>query len=94
MQDFNEYAKNAKSAKQGEGAQDMKQTADAIARAFEGKGEADILRAIYAEAERSRKAGTLSDAEIDNFYAMVAPMLDGANRKKLDQIVKKLKKMD
>ena len=35
----------------------------------------------------------LTDAELDNFYRAVAPMLDGAKRKKLDQIVKKLKKM-
>lgn len=90
MQDFNSYQSN-------ENANDeqRKQTEDMtmkVARAFQGKGESDILRAIYAEAERSRRAGTLTDAELDNFYAVVSPMLDGIKRKKLKQIVEKLKK--
>ncbi len=67
--------------------------AKTLARALEGKGESDILRAIYKEAERSKRAGTLSDAELDNFCAAVAPMLDAAKRKKLEQIVEKLKKI-
>ena len=92
MQDFNDFVKNTK-GKTGGIPSDVQDTANTIARAFEGKGEADILRAIYQEAERGRKAGTLTDAELDNFYRAVAPMLDGAKRKKLDQIVKKLKKM-
>ena len=61
--------------------------------AFEGKGEADILRAIYKEAERGRKAGTLTDSDLDNFYAALYPMLDSAKRKKLEQVINKLKKM-
>ena len=46
----------------------------------------------YAEAEKGRKNGSLSDADLDNFYNALAPMLDGAKRKKLEQVVKKLKK--
>ena len=67
-------------------------TPDSFYAASRQRGEADILRAIYAEAERGRRAGTLTDAELDNFYAAVSPMLDSAKRKKLEQVVKKLKK--
>ena len=88
MQDFNSYEGGDKREKQETDDMTMK-----IARAFQGRGEADILRAIYAEAERGRRAGTLTDAELDNFYAAVSPMLDVAKRKKLKQIVEKLKKM-
>ena len=62
MKDFNTYFND-----QGKG-QDMNNAEDLVkqmAGAFEGKGEADILRAIYKEAERGRKAGTLTDAELD-----------------------------
>ncbi len=93
MQDFNSYEGNDKQEngkRENEEIQDMTMK---MARAFQGKGEADILRAIYAEAERGRRAGTLTDKELDNFYAAVAPMLDGFKRKKLKQIVEKLKKM-
>ena len=87
MQDFNDFVKNSKGKTEGMPS-DVQQTANTIARAFEGKGEADILRAIYQEADRGRKAGTLTDAELDNIYRAVAPILDGGIRKKLDQNVK------
>lgn len=105
MQDFDSYSQGRRDAAAGKtggprqgGAQ--KQDADAFAEtarrmagAFGGKGEEEILRAIYKEAERGRRAGTLSDADIDNFAAAVAPMLDAAKRKKLEQIVARLKKI-
>ena len=64
-----------------------------MAAAFDGKGEGDLLRAIYKEAEKGRKNGSLSDADLDNFYAALSPMLDGAKRKKLAFVISKLKKM-
>ena len=51
------------------------------------------MAGIYREAERGRRAGTLSDAELDNFVRAVSPMLDGAKRKKLAYVIGKLKKM-
>lgn len=88
MKDFNSYTGGEK--KQDDGMADM---AKMMAKAFEGKGEADILRAIYREAERGRKAGTLTDSDLDNFYAAIYPMLDPSKRKKLEQVIGKLKKM-
>ncbi len=91
MKDFNSYSQESGKEKK-EGAEDVADLARSMARAFNGKGEADILRAIYKEAENGRKAGTLTDADLDNFYAAVAPMLDAGKRKKLEAVLKKLKK--
>lgn len=90
MKDFNSYTGGDNKQNDPDGMADM---AKMMAKAFEGKGEADILRAIYKEAERGRKAGTLTDSDLDNFYAALYPMLDAAKRKKLEQVINKLKKM-
>ena len=90
MKDFNSFSGEEKNQSASDDAVDM---AKMMAKAFEGKGEADILRAIYREAERGRKAGTLTDSDLDNFYAALYPMLDSAKRKKLEQVINKLKKM-
>ena len=86
MKDFNSYSREQGGA---DSAQDLVKQ---MAGAFEGKGEADVLRAIYKEAERGRKAGTLTDAELDNFCRAVSPMLDPVKRKKLEQVIARLKK--
>ncbi|MBQ7880060.1 MAG: hypothetical protein IJ317_05370 [Clostridia bacterium] len=64
-----------------------------IAAAYDGKSNAQMLKSILTEAEKSKRAGTLSNAEIDAFYNSFAPMLDGSQRKKLREIVEKLKKI-
>ncbi len=62
-----------------------------IAAAYNGKSNADMLRSILAEAEKSRRAGTLSDEEIDRFYQTFSPMLDTVQKKRLRAVVEKLK---
>ena len=62
-----------------------------MAAAYNGKSIAEMLRNILAEAEKSKRAGTLSNEEIENFYQTFSPMLDGIQRKKLRSIVDKLK---
>ena len=98
MQDFRSYSEGEQDGggkgKKGEGIPAAAAAAaKAVAALAEGRGEGEILRAIYKEAERSRRAGTLSDAELDHFCAAVAPMLDAAKRKKLEQVIAKLKKI-
>ena len=61
MKDFNSFSGEEKKQSASDDAVDM---AKMMAKAFEGKGEADILRAIYKEAERGRKAGTLTDSDL------------------------------
>ena len=69
MKDFKSYSKQ----KQQEGIpQDVAEAAKQLSDVFAGKGEADVLRAIYREAEKGRKAGTLQDSDLDNFFAAVA----------------------
>lgn len=62
-----------------------------LARAFEGKSEGQILQTIIAQAEEGKRNGTLSNADLDNFYRTLAPMLDGFKRQKLKNIITRLK---
>ncbi len=62
-----------------------------IAAAYHGKSSAEMLRNILAEAEKSKRAGTLSNAEIENFYNAFSPMLDSTQKKRLRAVVEKLK---
>ncbi len=64
-----------------------------IARKFEGKDQNELLKAIFDEAKKNKKNGTLTNAEIDNFAAMLSPVLDDKKRKILDKIVSDLKKI-
>ena len=95
MKTFKQYVNN----KDAQGAQgeyvptDAERLTKQIAAAYNGKSNADMWRNIIAEAEKSRRAGTLSDEEIDAFYLAFSPMLDSAQHKKLKAIVEKLKKM-
>lgn len=62
-----------------------------IAGAMSGKSEGQILQTIIAQAEQGKRDGTLTNADIDNFYNAIAPMLDGFKRQKLKSIVARLK---
>ncbi len=64
-----------------------------IANAYHGRSNADMLRSILAEAERSKRAGTLSNEEIENFYQTFSPMLDSSQRKRLRAVVERLKNL-
>ena len=64
-----------------------------IASAYNGKSNAAMLQSILEEAERGKRAGTLSNEEIEAFYQSFAPMLDSSQRKRLRQIVERLKQI-
>ena len=86
MKSFKDY-ENVK----GEETSNAEDLAQQIARAYNGKSNADMLKNILIEAEKSKRAGTLSNEEIENFYQSFAPMLDGVQRKRLRAIVDRLK---
>ncbi len=65
--------------------------ASMLAKAFNGKSEGQIFQTILAQAEQGKRDGTLTNADLDNFYNALAPMLDGFKRQKLRQIIQKLK---
>ena len=58
-----------------------------------GKSEGQLLKTILAEAERGKREGRLTNADLDNFYTALAPMLDGYKRKKLSEVIRKLKQI-
>ena len=65
--------------------------AQRLANAYNGKSNMAMMRNILQEAERSKRAGTLSNEEIEAFYQSFAPMLNSTQRKQLRGIVEKLK---
>jgi len=94
MQDFKNYSSTERenSKANNNGNSDLISMITNIAKNYDGKSEDELLRAIYFEAEKSRKAGTLTDSDIDNFTTMLAPILDDKKRKKLYDIANKLKR--
>ncbi len=78
-------------------AQNSRETASAeelaqrLARAYNGKSNMAMMKNILDEAERSKRAGTLSNEEIEAFYQSFAPMLSPPQRKQLRSIVERLK---
>lgn len=92
MKSFKDYANDQPKEKIKEAASAEELTKQ-IASAYHGKSNADMLKSILAEAERSKRAGTLSNEEIENFYQTFSPMLDSGQRKKLRAVVEKLKQI-
>lgn len=100
MEDFKNYAKragnesNANSGKQNaSGTGGLYETVSRLAKNFDGKSQNDLLRAIFAEAEKGKRAGTLTNAEIDNFVALLSPALDAKKRAYLRKIAEDIKKI-
>ena len=62
-----------------------------IAQAYNGKSNMAMLQSILNEAERSTRAGTLSNEEIERFYQSFAPMLDEKQKRTLRAVVDRLK---
>ena len=65
-----------------------------IASAYHGRSNADMMRGILAEAEKGKRAGTLSNEDIENFYQTFSPMLDNSQRKKLRVIIERLNSIE
>lgn len=100
MNDFKSFngENSNKSAQNGKSAENIPNEvnatvnlAKAISQAFNGKNEGDILRTVLAQAEEGKRNGTLTNADLDNFYNTLYPLLDGFKRQKLKQIISKLK---
>ena len=67
--------------------------ANAIAKAMSGKSQGQLWQQILSEAERGKREGRLTNADLDNFYNTVSPMVDGFKRKKLKEVIAKLKQI-
>lgn len=93
MKDFKNYSGEPD---REPGKQDLGNTlelAKIISRAMNGKNQNQIMRTIIAEAERGKREGRLTNADLDSFYNTLYPMLDGAKRQKLTEVIEKLKKI-
>ena len=90
MKSFKEYETDEVKAEDTASAEDL---ARQLASAYHGKNNADMLKNILAEAEKSKRAGTLSNEEIEMFYQSFSPMLDTMQRKRLRSIVDRLKEI-
>ena len=104
MEDFRDYAKRTANERNENSGKDKKngasgnagglyETVSRLAKNFDGKSQNDLLRAIFAEAEKGKRAGTLTNAEIDNFVALLSPALDGKKRAYLRKIAEDIKKI-
>ena len=94
MRNFNDYKPEEGNtfSKDGLSEAELSEKFFSLAEEFEGKNGDDVLKAIVKEAERGRKNGTLSDDDIDNFAALVLPMINPEQQKTLEKVVKRLKK--
>ena len=90
MDDFASFASGKKGS---ENNRDFMKEAQRIAMKYNGRNENELISAIYARAAEGKRNGSLTNAEIDDFYRQISPMLDGAKRKRLNKLVEKLKSM-
>jgi hypothetical protein len=92
MQDFNEFIKKdtEENKKDNQNVIDM---VTKMAKQFDGKSQGELMKAVFDEAKKRKKAGRLSNEEIDGFYAMLYPMMDDKQRKMLTKIVEELKRL-
>ena len=94
MKSFKEYANNTQDEQmQNQETATAEELTKKIASAYNGRSNADMLRSILTEAEKSKRAGTLSNEEIENFYQRFAPMLSGVQKKQLRIVVERLKNL-
>lgn len=92
MKDFNDYVKNGGGNEQGID-QNLFNMVNALAGKYDGKSQNELIKAIYEQAKRGKENGTLTNAEIDNFAQMLAPVLDKQKQKMLYKIVDELKRI-
>lgn len=59
---------------------------------YENKSEGELMSDLDKMIYEGRKNGTFSDEMLDSFIKNVAPMMDSAQRKKLENIARTIKK--
>ena len=92
MEDFNEFAKGRGGESQNQ-SNNIFDLVSSLAKKYDGKNTNELLKAIYKETLKGKQNGTLTNADIDRFATMIAPMLDDKKRKALASVVSELKKI-
>ncbi|MBO5927683.1 MAG: hypothetical protein J6Q32_02400 [Clostridia bacterium] len=85
MQDFNQFIDG------NSGNKNIFDMVSSIASKYNGKNQTELLAAIYQEAKRGKKNGTLTNENIDSFCQVLAPLLDDKQKKMLSRLAKELK---
>ena len=94
MDDFRKYASDKKNINDDIGEnQNLFNLVNSIAGKYDGKSQAELMKAIYDQALQGKRQGTLTNSDIDNFVGMLSPMLDEKKRKILFKIADELKKI-
>ena len=104
MDDFNSFLANEKNSEKnsdfkndGGGSKNTDTNTNLIglitklATKYNGASENELLAAIVKEAEKGKRNGSLSNKELDNFGAILAPLLDGGKKAKLKKVIEQLK---
>lgn len=91
MKDFNQFLNDKKDGSKSADASDIFGLINSLSKKFDGKSQGELLAAIYKEAKKGKKNGTLKNSDIDSFAATVSPFLDETQRGYLSKIVKELK---
>lgn len=89
-----EGGKKGEEAAHGNGSVNAAENANlmaSLAAAMSGKSTGQIWQLILKQAEQGKRDGTLTNADLDNFYAAVSPMVDGFKRQKLKSVINRLK---
>lgn len=97
MQDFNEYAnshnKSATNSGNNNSPINLMNLVSSLAAKYDGKNTNELIKAVYEEAKKGKRQGTLTNKDLDNFATMLSPVLDEKKRKALYKIVEELKKI-
>ncbi len=96
MKSYREYKKVEEVAKEGAPKAEervVESLTRKLAQAYDGKSNMTVLKSILEEAEKSKRAGTLSNEEIEGFYKSFSPMLNGFQRRQLRAVVDRLKQI-
>ncbi len=77
----------------GQPPSDMETFAKQMLGQYEGKSGVEMFRTLLKQAEASKRAGTLTNEQIDEFYTQFSPMLNTLQRKKLEEVINDLKQL-
>lgn len=91
MEDFKNFSKRYDSSNNSD--TDIFGLINNLAGKFDGKSPDELFDAVYKEAEKGKKNGTLTNDDIDNFANAISPFFDDKKRKYLRKIVEELKKI-
>jgi hypothetical protein len=69
---------------------ELRSMEDTIAQ-YENKSEGELMGDLEKMIRDGRRNGTFSDDMLDSFIKNVSPMMDGAQKKKLESITRKIK---